>query len=312
MATSHTRARRVKGLIAGACVAALLLAGGTWALWYAESDVAGGWITAGNLEIVKADGAEVVYDISNLRGTNEGDKHTWTESQDGTEYRTDQTILIKDQLNCLATPYAKVEGHVANLQGNKDENKRAWKASPGDSLLSVWPYYVALEGDNLVAEVKIKATKALPEGELAGIVDAFSELKNVIYIQTESGAWEYITVFDSSVYSDADKADKIENYLKALGEGAFQSTVLLEAPNEDAGTEDLEDAAGHKIHEIGLTSVPDANSRPAKTANACVVFEGTFAPNTTEQDLVTKKLLTFPDLMITLEQTRADTVGNFQ
>jgi predicted ribosomally synthesized peptide with SipW-like signal peptide len=310
MAISHTRARRVKGLIAGACGAALLLAGGTWALWYDEEHVDGGWITAGNLDLAKA-GDEVVYDISNLRGVNDT-THVW--EADDTGYRTDSTVTdFGQEFDCIAAPYSGVEGHEADLANG-------WTASPGDTLLSVWPYYVALQGDNLVAEIKIEAaarTTPLP-GQNPGDIDegdyvdskVFSEFKALIRIKKADGTWATESVFDSTLYAGLpDKADRIKAFLDALIEGQLQERILLQAENESAGTADA--STDPVIYEIGLKDVPNPIPGDPKAANACVVFEGTFDPGTTGQEYVKDQLLKFPTLDITLEQTREPGLGNF-
>lgn len=54
--TNTTRNRRTKGIVAIASGALLLAGGSTFALWSAQSDVDGGTITAGNIEVVVAEG----------------------------------------------------------------------------------------------------------------------------------------------------------------------------------------------------------------------------------------------------------------
>lgn len=55
--TTTTRHRRTKGLIAIGAGAALLIGGSTFALWTAQSDLAAGTITAGDLDVLIAAGA---------------------------------------------------------------------------------------------------------------------------------------------------------------------------------------------------------------------------------------------------------------
>ena len=55
--TPTTRNRRITGVIAIGAGAALLLGGSTFALWSANANVAGGTVTAGNLEVSVADGS---------------------------------------------------------------------------------------------------------------------------------------------------------------------------------------------------------------------------------------------------------------
>lgn len=54
--TTTTHHRRAKGLIAIGAGAALLIGGSTFALWTAQSDIAAGTITAGNLDVAVAAG----------------------------------------------------------------------------------------------------------------------------------------------------------------------------------------------------------------------------------------------------------------
>ncbi|WP_336662799.1 alternate-type signal peptide domain-containing protein [Leucobacter sp. USHLN154] len=55
--TPTTRNRRITGVLAIGAGAALLLGGSTFALWSANANVAGGTVTAGNLEVSVADGS---------------------------------------------------------------------------------------------------------------------------------------------------------------------------------------------------------------------------------------------------------------
>jgi alternate signal-mediated exported protein len=54
--TPTTRTRRVQGILAVGAGALLLVGGSSFALWTVQSNVAGGTITAGNLDVVVADG----------------------------------------------------------------------------------------------------------------------------------------------------------------------------------------------------------------------------------------------------------------
>lgn len=55
--TTRTRTRRTQGLIAVGAGALLLVGGSSFALWTVDSQVAGGTITAGNLDVLVAAGA---------------------------------------------------------------------------------------------------------------------------------------------------------------------------------------------------------------------------------------------------------------
>ncbi|MDR3107917.1 MAG: SipW-dependent-type signal peptide-containing protein [Bifidobacteriaceae bacterium] len=335
MATSHTRARRVKGLVAGACGTALLMAGGTWALWYDEAKVNGGWITAGNLDLAKA-GAETVYDISTTNGYN-NEKHEYT-GQDA-EPRTDEVIPLAEKYDCLGTDYKDVPGHEADLSGLKG---LAWTASPGDTLVSVWPYYVALQGDNMVAELKLAIDTDKEAADVANgkpkadaIAEAFSDFKISVLLNSATSAnpedykWSKEPLFDSTTISGADaKAAAIKAVLAKLTNGQFYAdennkSIKLQAANESDGKADP------NIRVVKLNKVPAAPAATAdaadiaeyaKGANACVVLEGTFDVKTSSTadgdgnltaDYAQQNLLVLPDLKVTLEQTRARGTGNF-
>ncbi|MDR1189633.1 MAG: SipW-dependent-type signal peptide-containing protein [Bifidobacteriaceae bacterium] len=333
MSTNHTRARRVKGLIAGACGAALLLAGGTWALWYDEDDVNGGWVTAGNLQLAKAADA-TLYDISNITGVNDADHDFITDTTDD-RYRLDQSDPdvnpgaipdISAEYPCLPTgqlanqdSYKDTSAHVADVSGS--ETVKAWRASPGDTVLSIWPYNIALEGDNLVAELKIVPTLD-DQGQFTGrdpavLAAAFSEFKASVFVLTDDsspgGKWMEEKLADSDpvwsgLYPPA-------NFFAALtdptGAAMNSLSIKLQAPNEGNG---VNDPAIRVIRDTALPSAP----LTAKTANACVVLKGTFDPETklttgavAAGNLTQQELIVFPDLKVTLEQTRQRGVGNF-
>ena len=118
------RSRRRKGIIAGVAGAALLLTGGTFALWQNTVDVTGGTITAGSLTLEKAADAAVWYDVSPDR-----------------EF-ADPVAIVED---AIGDPL--VEGEAIDVS--------QFLVSPEDVLAAVFEVEVGLEGDNLVAALSL-------------------------------------------------------------------------------------------------------------------------------------------------------------
>ncbi|MDR1635115.1 MAG: SipW-dependent-type signal peptide-containing protein [Bifidobacteriaceae bacterium] len=306
--TRRTRARRVKGLIAGACGAALMLAGGTWALWYDSENVTGGWITAGNLDIAKA-GAETVWDISTITGVNDAN-HDWDPATGGQANRADQQTQLPGVYDCLARDYTGAKGHPADLQNG-------WTASPGDTILSVWPYHVALQGDNLVADLVLQSTNAAATFE-PNVISAFSA---TVYIRDDTQA----AGFRKHVLVSAKPADPTDPQASELAavDAAIQGLIdasragtarfTLQAENEPAG------ALDPNIQVVDLAAVPTLPGTPtpaelaafAKSANVCLVLEGTFSPTVKDRDATLTELLVFDDYEVSLEQTRKSGLGSF-
>jgi alternate signal-mediated exported protein len=104
--------------------AALLLGGGTYALWSDSAQLtASGNIVAGDLDIT-AKGSVTYFDVS------------WDREAD------QQTAIITG---------SSVKGHaITNLSD--------YRVVPGDTIAAVFPYQVKLEGDNLVAKLSVDAT----------------------------------------------------------------------------------------------------------------------------------------------------------
>jgi predicted ribosomally synthesized peptide with SipW-like signal peptide len=332
MATSHTRAQRVKGLIAGACGAALLLAGGTWALWYDSDSVTGAKVTAGNLELEAAGGLGV-YDISNFTGTRKGPySGGFTGPSPGGSYRDDQTDDLTDLYPCLPedadglpssvyyrTSFEGVLGHsIASL----DE----WRAVPGDTVALVYPYAVALEGDNLVADLKLTTT-----GDTAFLTDAFDANLSIQAFQVRGGKVEQVFSFGSA------ETRKLLGKAGEYGSG-YAQTVHLQAANQLDGTldppqNDTENFGRNNIYPVDKTSITrDADGAvPTSEANFCVVITGTFHPSIgdrkdvesdpswptgwegyySSRGFVRTDLINWPGLQVTLTQTRQAGLGHF-
>jgi predicted ribosomally synthesized peptide with SipW-like signal peptide len=341
MATSHTRARRVKGLIAGACGAALLLAGGTWALWYDSDTVSGATITAGNLELEPAGGLGV-YDISNFTGTRGGTySGGFTGVSPGGSFRDDQDPDADDP-NPAAVDLSEVypclpkssDGLPVNLTyrtsfdgvlGHTIDSLDTWRAVPGDTVALVYPYAVALEGDNLVADLKLTTTGDTSYFRLA--FDANMTMQ----------AFQKLDTGVQQVFSfGAPETKQLLNQAVAGGAG-YSQTVHLQAANEANGTldppqNDTTNFGRNNIYPVDKTAIArDADDKvPTSEANFCIVITGTFDPNTGDRrdadeyapdhpsydyysphGWAGKDLITWPGLQVTLTQTRQAGLGHF-
>jgi alternate signal-mediated exported protein len=123
------RARRRKGIIAGAAGAALLLGGSTFALWSDSVDIAGASITAGNLDISPVPALQnpvTFWDISSDRT----DRNAKSPASTGTN---DAHAIASDDI-------------------------AGYRIVPGDTLLAAYKFDVVLEGDNLVATLNGQLT----------------------------------------------------------------------------------------------------------------------------------------------------------
>ena len=132
MDNKNGRNRRVQGILAGVAGAALLLGGSTYALWSANDDVAGGKITAGDLNIEA--GTFAAFDVSSDR------------ADAGTQVIAGSSALM---------------GHAVTLTANGATTAAGdWRIVPGDTLAMTFPLDVTLQGDNLIADLTTNA-KAL-------------------------------------------------------------------------------------------------------------------------------------------------------
>lgn len=116
--------------LAAAVSGSALLLGSTFALWTANDVQDGGSVTNGNLDVVAA-GAVSAYDVSSPRHDATVDVNAVTGS----------------------------DGHtIADLEG-------AWNMVPGDVVEINMPFDVAMQGDNLVADISgTLGTLSLPTG----------------------------------------------------------------------------------------------------------------------------------------------------
>jgi predicted ribosomally synthesized peptide with SipW-like signal peptide len=299
----------------------MLLAGGTWALWYDSERVPGHTVMAGNLDIHgPAYGQGYMWDISNIRGTNNA-KHTKFVRDAQDVYRDDADVLADDDsltIECLAqdetdSNYADTEGHL--IDPDKDPAASApgpWRATPGDTFLYVAPYFVALDGDNMVANLTITRDEKVLDSDYQAIID-FS-------------AKALIHTIDGWVQVD------LEDNARKWLENAKSYSVTLQAENEMAGADDPigivtdpgDPGATPPIPPtyngmfIELDAIPEGADYTAArgTENVCIVVEATMNPKIMNRDYTLGKtgndaLAAFRGMTVSLEQTRQAGLGNF-
>lgn len=119
--------KKTKGIIAGAAGVALLAGGATFATWSDELSLGGGSITSGNLDVAPLT-ASGWYDAS--------------------ADRTDAAAIpgfLGSELS--------LTGHAIDIDD--------WRMVPGDKAVAAFPFQLALEGDNVVAELDVTGVSAL-------------------------------------------------------------------------------------------------------------------------------------------------------
>lgn len=125
-----------KGAVAAACGLALLagVGGGTFALWSDSDHLAGGTITAGNLDVAALANSEW-HDISTATADSEP---------------ADPQHLIMNEQPAITK--------LADITAGKTIDLAAFKTVPGDTIAGVQGVDVALSGDNLKATLSVNDT----------------------------------------------------------------------------------------------------------------------------------------------------------
>jgi len=134
----HTDTKKLRtGIVAAALGAALLLGGGTYALWSDSASLSGGTITAGDLRLDA--GTMAAYDIS------------------------------ADTAGPGGTP-AVVNGvTLDSVTGTPIADLSDWRMVPGDTLALAFPYDLTLSGDNLKADLNLDVSKLAESNEFEGL-----------------------------------------------------------------------------------------------------------------------------------------------
>ncbi|MCL2490303.1 MAG: alternate-type signal peptide domain-containing protein [Propionibacteriaceae bacterium] len=123
MRTDLKKARN--GVIAAALGAALLMGGGTYALWTTQADLNGGTITAGNMSITADETTPfLAFDIS-----------------------ADRLDTTEDAVEIGGVSVDKTGAPITDLS--------TWRMVPGDTVALLFNYDLLLEGDNLQATLSL-------------------------------------------------------------------------------------------------------------------------------------------------------------
>jgi len=118
-----TMNKKTKGILAGVAGIALLTGGATFATWSDSASQNGGTITSGNLDVA-AVGTPAWYDVSADR-----------------------------------TDGANLTGALAGYNGHAIDS--TWRIVPGDTAVAAFGFAVALQGDNLAANIDLSDVDAL-------------------------------------------------------------------------------------------------------------------------------------------------------
>jgi len=187
-------AKRRNAAIAAVTGAILLVGGSTYALWSASDGLAGGSITAGNLDIAAL--ATNAWDVSSDRS-------------DGTDpvVTAETAELAEDGIT------------LEDMTGHLIDDLANWRMVPGDTVALTFPYEVTLLGDNLVASLTMPGVPSLVSAsDFGGGSKVVSDL-----------TYEY-QMFDATGASLGDRAplgtsDFISSYYQASNEGQSGGVV---------------------------------------------------------------------------------------
>jgi predicted ribosomally synthesized peptide with SipW-like signal peptide len=286
MRTDVNRSRRVKGLIAGAAGAALLLAGGTWALWYDSESIDGQTIKAGNLDLAIVD-REYAYDVSTWTGTNNAAHNGLLSDTAGA--RTDANRNLDTLYPALAADsrFSGMSGHEIDVRSNATN---IWSAVPGDKVAVVLPFAVALQGDNLVAELKVTPAAA---GTVINNPDVIENMQLGIFLKT-AGTWANVLYMNDATFRAA-----------LQGTNPW-FTQYLQAANEDFGQVEV---VSPTYPIVDLAEVPSPLT--SADANLVIVVTAEFNPATYNRDAALLDLVSYANVTVDLEQTRDAAVGSF-
>jgi predicted ribosomally synthesized peptide with SipW-like signal peptide len=302
-------------MVASALGVALLFTGSTLALWYDSEDIQGGRIWSGNLDLAVD---SKIWDVS--RGASKVDVDDWTEND---QYRKDQdptasgrswgTSYPNTAAENLSTEYASC-GFNANVPAQPPQPGigfpgspavpslpdpvlghtigEPWNAVPGDRVLAIYPIEIALDGDNMVAELWLDHGDAELDFE-----EDWIDLEAVMYSKDRLGqpTGRHIpldTLFDP---------DQDREWLGTF-QADNQADGLLEEPTW--------------IQVITKKEIDPAAFDP----RSCLVIRGSFDVDTKGQDAIRAangvdrlELLKFMgSLKITLEQIRDPGNGHFR
>jgi hypothetical protein len=152
------RARRFKGLVAGAAGVALLLGGSTFAYWSVEHPQAIGDISKnGYLAFGQTPIGVAAYDLRNNGDQNPELTIPYTVSvpKEGADGETeDKTISLAYKAN----PLGKAGEENAAVTGAFIQDLTAWRGVPGDQVEVDVPINIQAVGNNMSYTLQVKAT----------------------------------------------------------------------------------------------------------------------------------------------------------
>jgi alternate signal-mediated exported protein len=269
MADENTRKqRRFTGIIAGVAGIALLLGGTSFALWSQSGSMSTGNITSGNLALNV--GTNQWYDISPDR-------------------------------NDEATPtLAGVNGHTITTIGD-------YRIVPKDVLLDQDPVSIALQGDNMVAQLSIGLSSAYTANpDLAGLSFQYAvvALKSATDIDTSQGSSGFVVPWTDYTPSTS---DQVVGYFSAVDDGNLMNSGDTATGSNGGGSAD---SKATNPPTITMVNHGTATPSPSVDPNYAVLLRVVFADeNNTDEVMQTQDL---SDFQVKLTQIRTAGTGNFQ
>jgi len=226
--------RKGLALIAGGAVLALLASGGTFALWRASASFTGGQVTAGDLDLTGCENLKW-YDISPDRIDPTVDLATMIPGL------TNSTLLAATGTGSINEKAANTEDTVwesnyptqytnyirsGSVYGHEIVDIDTWRMVPGDTVLAFCDdALVTLEGDNLVAQLKLVnegGDDAIDDQGWEGVVYGAEVIANGEVIDTtdlaDAPGYTASTVgyFGAPNYGQLDGIDEEANYVLEL------------------------------------------------------------------------------------------------
>jgi alternate signal-mediated exported protein len=263
---ANIRSRRRNSVVAGIGAIVLLLGGTTFALWSAVGSQATGNITTGNLDIAVTD--VQWYDISSDRTDN-------------------STVALS---SATAHPIASMADY---------------RIVPGDTIEGDAKFGIALEGDNMVAELELG---------FSNITDANSLLSSGALVLS----YKVCAVSSGTLVDDcANPLLEVEDIKTTAGSAG---TLLFQASGtgQASGSPDVTVSGGvtsaiptatYSVLPTNATGGPDPSQ-----FNFAVIITATFnnLDTTPPANDYTKAQAVLNDLTVSLTQTRTAGEGNFQ
>jgi predicted ribosomally synthesized peptide with SipW-like signal peptide len=289
-------------MVAAACGVALLCGGTTFALWSDTDTIPGNSIWAGNLEIEA--GPPDVWDVSVGRYANNS-LTTLRPRKDETQNLMDGRYSSCGFTSTTAASTAGFQFNYGNGRLLAHDIQSPWNAVPEDRVLAVYPIKIALEGDNLVADLTLQGVGRLTDWLF--INDGNGNAYNPQNPPSPSQPLD-LKVW---LFLDGQPAkDLLTSMTPVAGTGYSKYLVTrLQAANQPGGT--LEGDGGVP-GDVGFQPFPVVTATTiSANPNACIVLDGTFKDHNEREFAQQKLFAILQDLTVGLEQTRRMGVGHF-